>query len=103
MESRRICISSQITGGTNMTRSRLFRFVLSSVFLICILLYRSSHGFQGPPYLNPDLPVDVRVDDLVDRMTLEEKISQTMNNAPAIERLGIPAYDWWNEALHGVG
>src|SRR5262245_33573636 len=54
------------------------------------------------PYLNPALPLPRRVDDLVARMTLEEKVSQMMNVAPAIPRLGIPEYDWWNEALHGV-
>jgi beta-glucosidase len=43
-----------------------------------------------------------RAADLVSRMTLEEKVSQMRNSAPAIPRLGIPAYDWWNEALHGV-
>jgi beta-glucosidase len=43
-----------------------------------------------------------RASDLVSRMTLEEKVSQMQNVAPAIPRLGIPAYDWWNEALHGV-
>jgi beta-glucosidase len=53
-------------------------------------------------YLNQDLPVDARVADLVGRMTLEEKASQLGNAAPAIPRLGVPAYDWWNEALHGV-
>src|SRR5215813_9633421 len=53
-------------------------------------------------YLNPTLPLARRVDDLVSRMTLEEKVSQMMNVAPAIPRLGIPQYDWWNEALHGV-
>lgn len=102
MESRRICVYSQVRGGTKMTQSRLFRFVLPSAVLMCIVLYGCSPEPEGPPYLNPDLPVDVRVDDLVGRMRLEEKISQTMNNAPAIERLGIPAYEWWNEALHGV-
>ena len=55
-----------------------------------------------PDYLNPRLTIQRRVDDLVSRMTLEEKIGQMMNKAPAVERLGIPAYDWWNEALHGV-
>lgn len=55
-----------------------------------------------PAYLNPDLAVDDRVSDLLARMTLEEKISQMQNNAPAIPRLGIPAYGWANEALHGV-
>ncbi|HPB58913.1 MAG TPA: glycoside hydrolase family 3 N-terminal domain-containing protein, partial [Candidatus Saccharicenans sp.] len=54
------------------------------------------------PFLNPDLPLEVRVSDLVGRLTLEEKIGQLMNEAPAIDRLGIPAYNWWNECLHGV-
>ena len=56
----------------------------------------------GAAYLNPKLPLEQRVDDLLSRMTLEEKVSQMMNAAPAIPRLGIPQYDWWNEALHGV-
>ena len=56
----------------------------------------------GLPFRNPDLPVDQRVDDLVSRMTLEEKIGQMMNAAPSIPRLGIPEYNWWNECLHGV-
>ena len=55
-----------------------------------------------PPYKNPSLPIQTRVDDLVSRMTLDEKVSQMMNGAAAIERLGIPEYEWWNEALHGV-
>ena len=54
------------------------------------------------PYLNPALPTQQRVDDLVSRMTLEEKISQMQNDAPAIPRLHIAAYNWWNEGLHGV-
>jgi len=55
-----------------------------------------------PPYLNPSLPISQRVDDLVSRMTLQEKVLQMQHTAPAIPRLGIPSYDWWNEALHGV-
>jgi beta-glucosidase len=54
------------------------------------------------PYQNPDLPVDERVSDLISRMTLAEKLSQLGNQASAISRLGIPAYDYWSEALHGV-
>jgi len=54
------------------------------------------------PYQNPALSVEERVNDLVGRMTTDEKISQMMNAAPAIDRLGIPAYNWWNECLHGV-
>jgi beta-glucosidase len=54
------------------------------------------------PYLNPSLPSETRAADLVHRMTLEEKASQLVNHARAIPRLGVPAYDWWSEALHGV-
>ena len=54
------------------------------------------------PFLNPDLALDARVADVVGRLTLEEKVGQLMNTAPAIPRLGIPAYDWWSEGLHGV-
>ena len=54
------------------------------------------------PFMNPDLPVGQRVEDLLSRMTVEEKCSQMLNDAPAIERLGIPKYNWWNECLHGV-
>ncbi len=53
-------------------------------------------------YLDPSLAPDLRAKDLVDRMTLDEMVSQTMDNAAAIPRLGVPAYGWWNEALHGV-
>jgi beta-glucosidase len=56
-----------------------------------------------PAYKNLDLSFEARVDDLIARMTLEEKISQMVHGAPAIERLDIPAYNWWNECLHGVG
>jgi beta-glucosidase len=62
----------------------------------------SSTKPKDADYLNPRLPVERRVNDLLGRMTLEEKVSQMMNKSEAIERLGIPAYDWWNEALHGV-
>ena len=57
---------------------------------------------QPLPYLNPSLPVEQRAADLVSRMTLEEKVSEMMNSSAAIPRLGVPAYNWWNEGLHGV-
>jgi beta-glucosidase len=57
---------------------------------------------ETPAYLDASKPIRVRVDDLVGRMTLEEKASQLVNQARAIPRLNIPAYDWWSEALHGV-
>src|SRR5437868_3710551 len=55
-----------------------------------------------PLYLDTRAPVEQRVQDLVSRMTLEEKASQMKDVAPGIPRLGIPAYNWWNEGLHGV-
>jgi len=55
-----------------------------------------------PAYLNPQLPPEERARDLISRMTLQEKASQLVNQARAIPRLKVPAYDWWSEALHGV-
>jgi beta-glucosidase len=76
------------------------------VFLLLLLAVSSgpARAQQGdrPPYLNPALPIDKRVDDLVSRMTPEEKASQFSSTSPAIPRLQIPAYNWWSEALHGV-
>ena len=57
---------------------------------------------QKPVYLDPNLPPEQRAADLVHRMTLEEKASQLVNQARAIPRLNVPAYDWWSESLHGV-
>ena len=57
----------------------------------------------SPTFLNPDLPIEQRVDDLVSRLTLVEKVGQLMHENPAVDRLGVPAYNWWNEACHGVG
>ena len=70
-------------------------FLLSALW--CSSSFAQSYLFQ-----NPDLPIDQRVDDLVGRLTLEEKVQQMINTAPAIDRLGIPGYNWWNECLHGV-
>src|SRR5262249_18922546 len=54
------------------------------------------------PSQAPALPIDARVDDLVGRMTVAEKATQMLHEAPAIERLGVPPYNWWCEGLHGV-
>ncbi|MHA1106800.1 MAG: glycoside hydrolase family 3 C-terminal domain-containing protein [Promethearchaeota archaeon] len=58
---------------------------------------------EKPLYLDYNLPLEERIDDLISRLTLDEKIPQFLNNAIAIERLNMPKYDWWNEALHGIG
>ena len=78
------------------------KFCISCLLLLLALVTLPAQTQSPPSYKNPNLPIETRVNDLVSRMTLEEKVSQMMNAAPAIERLGIPAYDWWNEALHGV-
>ena len=69
-------------------------------FLICGRAAAQTSG--DAVYLDPSQPLDVRVDDLIKQMTLEEKASQLVNQARAIPRLKVPAYDWWSEALHGV-
>jgi beta-glucosidase len=85
---------------------RHLRFVIISLFFLA--LAASAHApfaraqEATPAYRNPALPVEQRVDDLISRMTLEEKSLQMQNAAPAIPRLGVPAYNWWGEALHGV-
>ncbi len=82
------------------------RHRLSPALPFAALLLATAAIAQAPPptlpYQDPSLPATQRVDDLVHRMTLEEKVSQTINTSVAIPRLGIPAYDWWNEGLHGV-
>ena len=80
--------------------------VLDTAIVALLLLVAYPGAAQSPsplpPYLDPALPVDTRVDDLISRMTLEEKASQLVNQARAISRLNVPDYDWWSEALHGV-
>ena len=79
---------------------KIFKNLVINLFAACI--FSITANSQSYPYQNPSLSFEERVDDLVKRMTLEEKVRQMMNNAPEIERLGIPAYNWWNECLHGV-
>lgn len=72
------------------------------VFLFFVFIGLSSLNAQ-PLYLNPEADTDARVRDLIGQLTLEEKASQMLMSTPAIPRLNIPPYDYWNEALHGVG
>jgi beta-glucosidase len=74
--------------------------VLASLFSVLPILAQAPSRQNA--YLDPDLPLAQRVDDLVARMTLPEKVSQMQNKAPAIPRLHIAEYDWWNEGLHGI-
>ena len=76
--------------------------IKNALLIVALCMYTVTVFSQIPAYKNTSLPIEQRVDDLVGRMTLEEKVGQMMNAAPEIERLGIPAYNWWNECLHGV-
>jgi beta-glucosidase len=87
MKSPDVCLSILISAFS----------LLSTQALACTL-----SPAQPDIYKNPDCSFEVRADDLMSRMTLDEKIGQMMNDAPAIPRLQISAYEWWNEALHGV-
>ncbi len=71
---------------------------------IAVLLFTCTMGWaqDNKDYLDASLPIEARVQSLVSNLTLEEKAQQMMDESPAIERLGIPAYFWWNESLHGV-
>lgn len=82
-----------------MTRKLFYTFSLL-LTLGCIHAY-SQQKYQYS-FQDPTLPIESRVSDLIGRMTLEEKVNQLFNAAPAIPRLGVPAYNWWNESLHGV-
>ena len=75
---------------------------ITVVTLLFIFTSAQAQTSKAPLYKDPSQTVEQRAQDLVKRMTLEEKVSQMMNNSAAIDRLGVPAYDWWNEGLHGV-
>ena len=77
------------------------RMATAAVACGAALWTAAAQDAQKPAYLNPNLPAEERAADLVHRMTLPEKASQLVNQARAIPRLGVPAYDWWSEALHG--
>src|SRR6201992_1175796 len=79
------------------------RSLLKTLLWLIIFSYSQSLLAQNIPlYKDASQPLDTRVKDLVSRLTLEEKVSLLGYNSKAVPRLGIPAYNWWNEGLHGV-
>lgn len=77
--------------------------LLFLAILPAVLAAQETTGTENYPFNDPSLDTEKRIEDLIDRFTLEEKAWQMMHNSPAVERLGIPEYNWWNEALHGIG
>ncbi|MGB3007065.1 MAG: glycoside hydrolase family 3 N-terminal domain-containing protein, partial [Chitinophagaceae bacterium] len=78
---------------------------MKKYFLIAVIFITAAayaQDYKTFPMWNYNLPIEQRVNDVVSRLTLEEKVAQMLNATPAVPRLGIPAYDWWNEVLHGV-
>lgn len=75
---------------------------IAAIFLLLGVSHLQAQEFKTYPMWDYKLPTELRVRDLISRLTLEEKVAQMLNAAPAVDRLGIPAYDWWNEVLHGV-
>ncbi|HYM94086.1 MAG TPA: glycosyl hydrolase, partial [Chitinophagaceae bacterium] len=76
-------------------------FILFISFFFAAYCFAQVKKYEYP-FQNPSLPLEQRVNDLVSRLTLEEKVAQMLDVTPSIKRLGIPAYDWWSECLHGV-
>lgn len=91
----RLSISSRARRRTWRGRATLF-------VLTCVAAAASASAAAPRPWLDASTSFEQRAAALVAQMTLEEKAAQMQNAAPAIERLGVPAYDWWNEGLHGV-
>ena len=71
------------------------------LYLFASLVILSGCGNQ-PAYKNSNLSPEERAEDLLQQLTLEEKVALMMDNSKPVERLGIKPYNWWNEALHGV-
>ena len=83
-------------------RKEIFVLVLAFHGAVASPSVWAQQSTEQPAYKNPALPIEQRVDDLISRMTLEEKVSQISHTADAIPRLNVPEYNWWNEGLHGV-
>ena len=78
------------------------RILVAAILPFLLTTVSAQENPQIYPFQNPKLSVEKRVDDLITRLTPEEKVGMMMNRSAAVERLGIPAYNWWGEACHGL-
>ena len=79
------------------------RLIIGMLTMVGMPMFVQNVSGQQLPYKNHELSAAQRADDLLGRLTLDEKVKLMMDQSPAIERLGIPQFQWWNEALHGIG
>lgn len=83
-------------------KKQFWQFICITIFAFAFLASLSLADSAKYPFRDTSLPIEKRIEDLLSRLTIEEKILQMCNDSPAIERLDIPPYQWWNEGVHGV-
>ena len=91
-----------IKAGYKIILKRMKFLIRYLIFILSLLLSISTNAQYKYAFQNPALSIDKRADNLIQQLTTEEKINLLLYNSPGVERLGIPKYNWWNEALHGV-
>ncbi|MCM1489494.1 MAG: glycoside hydrolase family 3 C-terminal domain-containing protein [Muribaculum sp.] len=79
------------------------KHLFAAIAISAAMLGGTTYSLHAQDYKNPNLSPKQRAESLLKELTMEEKISMMMDDSPAIERLGIKRYNWWNEALHGIG
>ena len=85
-----------------MSKKRIITFVMWMGLASSCLPLSHVYAQTKYPWQNPDVPIEQRVESLLQMLTPEEKVGLMMNKSVSVDRLGIPSYNWWNEACHGV-
>lgn len=100
LRNKKLPLNSNILNTSNYSYMKICKTLQCFIFVVLGMLFFSC---EEPIYKDSSLSPEIRAEDLIKRLSLEEKVSLMQMNSPAIPRLGIKKYDWWNEALHGVG